>query len=81
VHTLIPEYASATSISTVMTMPFHAIPFEKKVFEEVFFSSNIIKTPHVPNRWSVKKRRVRKIIEKKKEKKRKKNKSFKSLFK
>jgi hypothetical protein len=37
VHTPIPEYASATSISTVMTMPFHAIPFEKKVFEEVFF--------------------------------------------
>jgi hypothetical protein len=36
-HNPIPEYASTASISTVMTMPLHAIPFEKKVFEEVIF--------------------------------------------
>jgi hypothetical protein len=44
VHNSIPEYASIASISTVMTMPFHVESFEKK-FEEVIFSSNIIKIP------------------------------------
>jgi hypothetical protein len=38
-----------------MTMPFHAIPFEKNVFEEVIFSSYNIKTRHVLNRRNVKK--------------------------
>jgi hypothetical protein len=28
-----------------MTMPLHVKPFKKKVFEEVIFFSNIIKTP------------------------------------
>jgi hypothetical protein len=37
VHNPIPEYVSTTSISIVMTMSFHAILFEKKVFEEVIF--------------------------------------------
>jgi hypothetical protein len=45
VHNSIPEYVSTTNISTVMTMSFHVEPFKKKIFEEVIFSSNIIKTP------------------------------------
>jgi hypothetical protein len=36
-HNSIPEYMSTASILK---------PFEKKFFEEVIFSSNIIKTPH-----------------------------------
>jgi hypothetical protein len=44
-HNPIPKYASTASISTLMTNPFHAIPFEKKVFKEVIFSSKIFKPP------------------------------------
>jgi hypothetical protein len=45
VHNSIPENTSTVSIFTVMTMPFHIKPFEKKGFEEVIFTSYIIKTP------------------------------------
>jgi hypothetical protein len=56
-HNNILEYASIASISTVMTMPFHGIPFQKKVFEEVI-SSNIIKPPPpVLTRQSIKRKR------------------------
>jgi hypothetical protein len=44
-HNSILEYASTASISTVMTTPFHVMSFEKIFFEEVIFSSIIIKTP------------------------------------
>jgi hypothetical protein len=45
VHNSIPEYASTTSISTVMTMTFHIKPFEKKVFKEVIFPQISLKAP------------------------------------
>jgi hypothetical protein len=86
VHNSIPEYASTTSISTVMTIPFHVKPFEKKVFEEVICLLKYHQNPHVPKRRSIEKKE-RKSIERKREKKekerkrkkRKKKKSSKSL--
>jgi hypothetical protein len=87
VYNSIPEYVSTASISTVMTMPFHINPFEKKVFEEVIFLLKYHQNPEVLKRWSIEKKE-RKSIEKKrqkkkerKRKKRKKKKSSKSLFK
>jgi hypothetical protein len=62
VHNSIPKYASTTSISTVMIIPFHL----KQIFEEVIFSSNIIKTPR---RWSIEKKREN-LLKKEKRKKR-----------
>jgi hypothetical protein len=66
VHNSILEYASTASISTVMTMPFHVKPFEKKVFEEVIFLLKYHQSPRVLKRWSIEKER--KSIEKRKRK-------------
>jgi hypothetical protein len=62
-HNSTPEYASNTTISTIMTMPFHVKPFEKKVFEEVIFLLKYHQTPQVLKRRSIEKRE--KSIEKK----------------
>jgi hypothetical protein len=71
VYNSIPEYVSTASISTVMTMPFHINPFEKKVFEEVIFLLKYHQNPEVLKRWSIEKKE-RKNIEKKDKRKRKK---------
>jgi hypothetical protein len=78
-----PEYASTASISTVMTMPLHVKPFEKKIFKEVIFLLKYQQNPQVLKRRSIEKkeRKVFKKEEKEKGKKRKKKKSSKSLFK
>jgi hypothetical protein len=55
-HNSTPEYASNTTISTIMTMPFHVKPFEKKVFEEVIFLLKYHQTPQVLKRRSIEKR-------------------------
>jgi hypothetical protein len=55
-HNSILEYASTASISTVMTMPFHVKPFEKKVFEEVIFLFKYHQNPQVLKRQSIEKR-------------------------
>jgi hypothetical protein len=47
VHTSIPEYASITGISIVMTMPFHVKPFQKK-FLKKWFSPQISSKPSSP---------------------------------
>jgi hypothetical protein len=70
VYNSIPEYVSTASISTVMTMPFHINPFEKKVFEEVIFLLKYHQNPEVLKRWSIEKKE-RKSIEKKRQKKKK----------
>jgi hypothetical protein len=86
-HNSIPEYVPTASISTVVTMPLHVKPFEKKGFEEVIFLLKYHQTPQVLKRWSIEKKRekiLKKRRKKKKErkrKKRKKKKSSKSLFK
>jgi hypothetical protein len=49
-----------------MTIPLH---LKRKLFKKWFFSPNIIKTHQVLKRRSIKKRRERKFIEKKKDKK------------
>jgi hypothetical protein len=60
-----------------MTMPFH---LKRKFLKKWFFSSNIIKSPHVLKRWSIKKEeRERKIIEKRKKKEEEKEKIKESL--
>jgi hypothetical protein len=43
-----------------MTMPFHATPFEKKVFEEVIFLLKYHQNPPSPQEMEHKKRRERK---------------------
>jgi phosphosulfolactate synthase (CoM biosynthesis protein A) len=65
-HNPIPEYASTASISIVMTMPFH---LKRMFLNKWFFASNIIKTPQVLKRQSIKRRREREIIEKRKKEK------------
>jgi hypothetical protein len=72
VHNPIPEYVSTASISTVMTMPFRLIPFEKKVFEEVVFLLKYHQNPQNPQETENNKRRERKIIEKVRKKEEKK---------
>jgi hypothetical protein len=47
VHNSIPEYASTGSISIVMTMPFHVMPFEKR-FLKKWFSPQISSKPQSP---------------------------------
>jgi hypothetical protein len=79
-HNSILDYAFTASISTVITMPFHVKPFEKKVFEEVIFLLKYHKTPQVVKRRSIEKRE-RKSIKERKRKKRKKKKSSRSLLK
>jgi hypothetical protein len=82
VYNSISEYTTTTNISTVINMPFYVKPFEKKVFEEVTFFSNIIKTLKSSRDGAEKK--GRKVLKKEKErktKKRKKKKSSMSLFK
>jgi hypothetical protein len=64
VHTSTPEYASTASISTVITMPFHVMSFEKK-FLKKWFSPQISSKPPVLKRQS-KKGRKRKKTEKEK---------------
>jgi hypothetical protein len=54
-HNPIPEYAFTVSISTVMTIPFHVIPFEKKVFEEVNFLLKCHQNPPSPQEMEHKK--------------------------
>jgi hypothetical protein len=69
-HSSILEYASTASISTVMTMPFHVKPFQKKVFEEVNFLLKYHQNP--PSSQVMKDRKQeRKSIERKKRKKKK----------
>jgi hypothetical protein len=71
VHNFIPEYASTASIYTVMTMPFHVKPFEKKVFEEVIFLLKYHQNPPSP-RETEHRKKERKILKKEKKRKRKK---------
>jgi hypothetical protein len=59
-HNTISEYASTASISTVMTMPFHVKPFEKKVFEEVIFLLKYHQNFQVIKRRSIEKKREKK---------------------
>jgi hypothetical protein len=66
VHNSIPEYASTVGISTVMTMPIHVNPFEKKVFEEVIFLLKYHQKPQVLKRLSIKREREKKILKKEK---------------
>jgi hypothetical protein len=66
VHNSIPEYASTVGISTVMTMPIHVNPFEKKVFEEVIFLLKYHQNPQVLKRLSIKREREKKILKKEK---------------
>jgi magnesium-transporting ATPase (P-type) len=47
VHNSIPEYVSTASISIVMTMPFHVMPFKKR-FLKKWFSSQISSKPPSP---------------------------------
>jgi hypothetical protein len=70
-HNSILEYASTTSIFTVMTTPFHVKPFEKKVFEEVIFLLKYHENPQVLKRRSIEKERKSKERKRKKEKKEK----------
>jgi hypothetical protein len=70
-HNSIPEYASTANISTVMTMPIHVKPFEKKVFAEVIFLLKYHQNPQVLKRRSIEKKRE-KILKKEKERERKK---------
>jgi ATP/ADP translocase len=67
-HNPIPKYASTASISTLMTNPFHAIPFEKKVFKEVIFLLKNLQTPQVLKRQSIEKKRKKEKKEEEKEK-------------
>jgi hypothetical protein len=76
VHTTTPEYASTACISTVLTMPFYVKPFEKKVFEEVFFLLKYHQNLQVFKRRNIEKRE--KVLKKEKEEEKK---SSKSLFK
>jgi hypothetical protein len=65
-----PEYASTASISTVMTMPLHVKPFEKKIFKEVIFLLKYQQNPQVLKRRSIEKKREKSIQKKKKKEKR-----------
>jgi hypothetical protein len=65
-HNSIPEYASTTSISTVMTMSFHVKPFEKKVFEEEIFLLKYYQNPQVFKRRSIEKKEREKVLKKEK---------------
>jgi hypothetical protein len=55
-HNSIPEYESIANISTIITMPFHVKPFEKKVFKEVIFLLKYYQNPQVLKRQSIEKR-------------------------
>jgi hypothetical protein len=46
-HNSIPKYASTASISIVITMPFHVMPFEKR-FSNNWFSPQILSKPPSP---------------------------------
>jgi hypothetical protein len=70
-HNSILDYVFTASISTVITMPFHVKPFEKKVFEEVIFLLKYHKTPQVVKRRSIEKRERKSIKERKRKKKEK----------
>jgi hypothetical protein len=67
VHNPILEYASTTSISTVMTTPLH---LKRKFLKKWFFSWNII-TPQVLQRWSIKKEEREKLLKKERKRGRK----------
>jgi hypothetical protein len=69
-HNSIPEYVPTASISTVVTMPLHVKPFEKKGFEEVIFLLKYHQTPQVLKRWSIEKKRE-KILKKRRKKREK----------
>jgi hypothetical protein len=58
-HNSIPEYASTTSISIVMTMPFHVMPFEKR-FLRKWFSPQISSKPPSPHKTEQRKKREKK---------------------
>jgi hypothetical protein len=70
-HNSILEYASTTSIFIVMTMPLHAKPFEKKVFEEVNFLLKYHQNLQVLKRRSIGKKREKVLKKRKKEKREK----------
>jgi hypothetical protein len=67
-HNSIPEYESIANISTIITMPFHVKPFEKKVFEEVIFLLKYYQNPQVLKRQSIEKREKKYWKKRKKEK-------------
>jgi hypothetical protein len=69
----IPEFVSTASISTVMTMPFHVKPFERKAFEEVIFLLKYHQNHQVLKRWSIGKKRENVLKKRKTEKKEKGN--------
>jgi hypothetical protein len=73
-HNSIPEYVPTASISTVVTMPLHVKPFEKKGFEEVIFLLKYHQTPQVLKRWSIEKKREKILKKEEKRKKREKGK-------
>jgi hypothetical protein len=58
-------------MSTVMTMPFHVKPFEKKVFEEVIFLIKYHQNSQVLKRRSIQKIERKSIKERKRKKKEK----------
>jgi hypothetical protein len=55
VHNFIPKYASTTSISIVMTIPFHVMLFEKRFLKKWFFLK-YHQNPQVLKRRSIEKR-------------------------
>jgi hypothetical protein len=63
-HNSILEYVSTTSISIVMTMPFHVMPFEKR-FLKKWFSSQISskKTPSPQEKENRKKEKRKKKLQ------------------
>jgi hypothetical protein len=63
-----PEYPSTASISTVMTMPLHVKPFEKKIFKEVIFLLKYQQNPQVLKRRSIEKKE-RKVFKKRRKRK------------
>jgi hypothetical protein len=63
-HNSIPEYASTASISIVMTMPFHVMPYEKS-FLKKSFSPKILSKPPSPQEMEHREKKKKKKKEKK----------------
>jgi hypothetical protein len=70
-HNSILEYASTTSISIVMTKPFHVMPFERR-FLKKWFSPQISSKPPTPQETENRKKKKRKKEEKGKRKRKRK---------
>jgi hypothetical protein len=60
VHNFIPKYASIVSISIVMTMPFHVMPFEKRFLKKSFSPQISSKSPSPQEMEHMKKKKKRK---------------------